>query len=147
MRPTVAERVLGARGLSAWDTPEASRPQRRDVYAPVPVTEDPLGPWKTLNAMLAENPPPAQHAVLLEQFSGLGVGPGLDVESQPPSVRLGLARAAVAGMTLLKEQFASGDWATIESHVEAIGARRPDLLPLYRALADAEAVLLGARAR
>jgi predicted short-subunit dehydrogenase-like oxidoreductase (DUF2520 family) len=40
-----------------------------------------------------------------------------------------------------------GDWATIDSHVEAIGARRPDLLPLYRALADAEAALLGARAR
>jgi predicted short-subunit dehydrogenase-like oxidoreductase (DUF2520 family) len=38
-----------------------------------------------------------------------------------------------------------GDWTTIESHLEAIGARRPDLLPLYRALADAEAALLGAR--
>jgi predicted short-subunit dehydrogenase-like oxidoreductase (DUF2520 family) len=40
-----------------------------------------------------------------------------------------------------------GDWETIESHVEAIGAKRPDLLPLYRALADAEAALLGAHAR
>lgn len=98
--------------LSAWDAPEASRPQRRDVYTPAPVTEDPLGPWKTLNAMLAENPPPEHHAVLLEQFRSLGVGPDLDVESQPPSVRQGLVRAAQAGMTLLKEQFASGDWAT-----------------------------------
>jgi predicted short-subunit dehydrogenase-like oxidoreductase (DUF2520 family) len=40
-----------------------------------------------------------------------------------------------------------GDWATIDSHIDAIGSRRPDLLPLYRALADAEAALLGARAR
>ncbi len=40
-----------------------------------------------------------------------------------------------------------GDWATIETHVDAIGERRPDLLPLYRALADAEAALLGTRAR
>ena len=37
------------------------------VYAPVPVTADPLGPWKTLNAMLAENPPPPQHALMLAQ--------------------------------------------------------------------------------
>jgi predicted short-subunit dehydrogenase-like oxidoreductase (DUF2520 family) len=40
-----------------------------------------------------------------------------------------------------------GDRATIESHLEAIGARRPELLPLYRALAEAEAALLGAPAR
>jgi predicted short-subunit dehydrogenase-like oxidoreductase (DUF2520 family) len=40
-----------------------------------------------------------------------------------------------------------GDWATVESNVEAIGARRPELVPLYRALADAEAALLGARTR
>jgi predicted short-subunit dehydrogenase-like oxidoreductase (DUF2520 family) len=38
-----------------------------------------------------------------------------------------------------------GDWDTIERHVEAIGARRPQLLALYRALADVEASLLGAR--
>ena len=38
-----------------------------------------------------------------------------------------------------------GDWTTIERHLEAIGARRPDLLPLYRALAETEAGLVGAR--
>jgi predicted short-subunit dehydrogenase-like oxidoreductase (DUF2520 family) len=38
-----------------------------------------------------------------------------------------------------------GDWTTIELHIEAIGERRPDLLPLYRALADTEAALLGVR--
>jgi predicted short-subunit dehydrogenase-like oxidoreductase (DUF2520 family) len=40
-----------------------------------------------------------------------------------------------------------GDWTTIESHLDAIGARRPELLRLYRALAEAEAALLGGPAR
>lgn len=40
-----------------------------------------------------------------------------------------------------------GDWKTLERHIEAIGARRPQLLPLYRALADIESALLGTRAR
>jgi predicted short-subunit dehydrogenase-like oxidoreductase (DUF2520 family) len=40
-----------------------------------------------------------------------------------------------------------GDWTTIERHVEAIGARRPELLPLYRALADTEAALLRMHSR
>ena len=52
------------------------RPTRRDVYAPSSRAEDPLGPWKTLNAMLAENPPPAHHALVLDQFARIGIGPG-----------------------------------------------------------------------
>jgi predicted short-subunit dehydrogenase-like oxidoreductase (DUF2520 family) len=40
-----------------------------------------------------------------------------------------------------------GDWETIERHAESIDARRPQLLALYRALAETEAALLGARAR
>jgi predicted short-subunit dehydrogenase-like oxidoreductase (DUF2520 family) len=39
-----------------------------------------------------------------------------------------------------------GDWETIDRHAEAIGARRPQLLALYRALAETEAALLGAQA-
>lgn len=99
--------------LSAWKAPAAGEPVPPDIYAPVPVAEDPLGPWKTLNAMLAENPPSSKHALVLEQFSGLGVGAGLDVEAQPEAVRQGLARAATVGMALLRDQFTSGDWATI----------------------------------
>jgi predicted short-subunit dehydrogenase-like oxidoreductase (DUF2520 family) len=37
------------------------------------------------------------------------------------------------------------DWETVERHAEAIAARRPRLLPLYRALAETEAALLGAK--
>jgi hypothetical protein len=98
--------------LSLWGTPKAA-PERRDVYAPAEPPADPLAPWKTLNAMLAENPPPARHAVVLSQFARVGIGPGLDVEAQPDDVRLGLTRAAAIGMGLLKQQFFSGDWATV----------------------------------
>jgi predicted short-subunit dehydrogenase-like oxidoreductase (DUF2520 family) len=38
-----------------------------------------------------------------------------------------------------------GDWETVERHLRVIAARRPQLLPLYQALADAEAALLAAR--
>jgi predicted short-subunit dehydrogenase-like oxidoreductase (DUF2520 family) len=41
--------------------------------------------------------------------------------------------------------FVREDWETVERHAETIGARRPQLLPLYRALAETEAALLGAK--
>ena len=99
--------------LSLWGKPGAQVPERRDVYAPGPGGQDPLGPWKTLNAMLAENPPPPHHAVVLGQFARIGIGPGLDVEAQPEAVKQGLTRAAMTGMGLLQQQFLSGDWATL----------------------------------
>jgi predicted short-subunit dehydrogenase-like oxidoreductase (DUF2520 family) len=40
-----------------------------------------------------------------------------------------------------------GDRETIERHLDALAARHPELVPMYRALADMEAALLGARAR
>lgn len=99
--------------LSLWGQPGAEVPERRDVLVPIEAAADPLGPWKTLNAMLAENPPPAHHAVLLRQFAGIGIGPGLDVEAQPAAVKKGLIRALGAGMRLLPAQFLSGEWATV----------------------------------
>jgi predicted short-subunit dehydrogenase-like oxidoreductase (DUF2520 family) len=32
---------------------------------------------------------------------------------------------------------ARGDWSTVEAHLEALELRAPDLVPLYRALAEA----------
>ena len=63
--------------------------------------------------MLAENPPPEHHAVVLGQFARIGIGPGLDVEAQPDVVKQGLTRAAMTGMGLLRQQFLSGEWATV----------------------------------
>jgi hypothetical protein len=89
----------------------ATVPERRDVLEPIDAARDRLGPWKTLNAMLAENPPPRHHEVLLKQFAEIGIGPGLDVEAQPEAVKQGLIRAAATGVPLLEQQLLSGDWA------------------------------------
>ena len=83
------------------------------MLEPIEPEQDPLGPFKTLNAMLEENPPPAEHALLLNQFARIGIGPGLDIEEQPDAVKQGLMRAELLGMGLLKQQFMSGDWANI----------------------------------
>jgi hypothetical protein len=99
--------------LSLWGKPGATVPERRDVYTPAEAAQDPLGPWKTLNAMLAENPPPPHHALVLNQFARIGIGPGLDVDAQPEVVKQGLTRAAMTGLGLLSQQFLSGEWATL----------------------------------
>ncbi|MYX32823.1 MULTISPECIES: DUF1254 domain-containing protein [unclassified Streptomyces] len=97
--------------LALFGESEPHVPESRDVLKPVTAKEDPLGPWKTLNAMLAENPPPAHHEVLLKQFAQIGVGPGLDIEAQPDAVKRSLVRAAAVGLPMLKQQTLSGDWA------------------------------------
>ena len=99
--------------LSQWGKADVVRAERRDVLVPIEPEQDPLGPFKTLNAMLEENPPPADHALLLNQFARIGIGPGLDIEAQPDAVKQGLMRAELLGMGLLKQQFMSGDWANI----------------------------------
>ncbi|UXY32250.1 DUF1254 domain-containing protein [Streptomyces sp. HUAS TT20] len=91
----------------------AHLPQRRDVLEPIDVAQDRLGPWKTLNAMLAENPPPRHHDVLLKQFAEIGIGPGLDVEAQPESVKQSLIRAAATAAPMLEQQLLSGEWAHV----------------------------------
>lgn len=64
------------------------------MLEPVDSARDPLGTWKTLNEMLAENPPAKHHELLLKQFAEIGVGPGLDVEARPEPVKQGLIAAA-----------------------------------------------------
>jgi hypothetical protein len=98
--------------LSLWGT-DREVPEQREVLQPIAPTKDPLGPWKTLNAMLAENPPPPEHAILLKQFATIGIGAGLDVDAQPDAVKENLGRALGAGMQLLKQHFLSGSWATV----------------------------------
>jgi hypothetical protein len=98
--------------LSLWGQPGATAPERRDVLKPTEVADDPLGPWKFLNALLVENPPPARHAMLFKQFGTVGIGPGLDPEAQPEVVKQNLLRAAGAGMQAVKQYFLSGDWAS-----------------------------------
>jgi hypothetical protein len=96
--------------LSLWGT-ESEVPERRDVMQPFDQKKDPLAPWKTLNAALAENPPPPKHEQLMKQFATIGIGPGLDVEEQDQVTKENLVRAAAAGMKLLNENLQSG-WST-----------------------------------
>ncbi|MEU2111744.1 DUF1254 domain-containing protein [Streptomyces sp. NPDC019507] len=91
----------------------ATLPERRDVPVPVDPAEDPLGRWKTLNAVLAENPLPKHHDVLLRQFAEIGIGPGLDVEAQPEPVKEGLIRAAATAVPMLEQQILSGQWGEL----------------------------------
>ncbi|MGY5036355.1 DUF1254 domain-containing protein [Streptomyces sp. 900116325] len=88
-------------------------PERRDVPVPVDPAQDPLGPWKTLNAVLAENPLPKHHDVLLRQFAEIGVGPGMDVEAQPEPVKESLIRAAATAVPMLEQQLLSGQWGEL----------------------------------
>ncbi|AKB28998.1 hypothetical protein MSSIT_2279 [Methanosarcina siciliae T4/M] len=100
--------------LSFWGKPEVKLPESRNVYKPAVAlagSNDPLGPWKTLNAMLAENSPATHHEVLLKQFETIGIGPGLDIEQQPEVVKRALQRVLGVGMSLLRQQFMSGVWA------------------------------------
>ena len=88
-------------------------PERRDVLRPFDQEKDPLAPWKTLNAMLAENPPSAEHELPMKQFATIGIGPGLDVEEQDEVTKKNLARTATVGRQLLDQSFNSG-WSTTQ---------------------------------
>ena len=73
---------------SACGEPTAKSPETRQrAEAKIQLTADPLGPGKTLNAMLKENPPPAERAILLKQFATIGIGPGLDVDAAADNVK------------------------------------------------------------
>jgi hypothetical protein len=50
---------------------------------------------------------------VLNQLARIGIGLGLDVESQPNAVTRGVVRAATIGLPLPRQQFLSGDWATV----------------------------------
>jgi predicted short-subunit dehydrogenase-like oxidoreductase (DUF2520 family) len=59
----------------------------------------------------------------------------------PPEALLPLMRRVIENDFELTGPAVRGDWETVEVHLEAIRERRPELEPLYRALADATAEL------
>ncbi len=87
--------------LSLWGKPDATLPERRDVWAPTDPTTDPLGDWKTMNRAMTEEPPEASQAPLLHYFAAVGLGPNQDVEAVDEATQRGLARAAQEGRSLL----------------------------------------------
>ena len=55
----------------------------------------------------------------------------------PPEAIVPLMARTIENGFDLTGPIARGDWATVEAHLAALEEREPDLVPLYRALADA----------
>jgi predicted short-subunit dehydrogenase-like oxidoreductase (DUF2520 family) len=71
----------------------------------------------------------------------------MEAAGAPPEALEPLMRRTIENGFQHTGPFVRSDWETVDGHTQAIAARRPQLLALYRALAETEAVLLGARAR
>ena len=85
-------------GKNAKGTPV---PESRDVWQPFDEAKDPLAHWKTMNRAMAEDPTDPRHALMIKNFAGIGVGPGLDVDKQDAATKRGLVRAAREGWRIL----------------------------------------------
>ncbi|HEY6607811.1 MAG TPA: DUF2520 domain-containing protein [Candidatus Limnocylindria bacterium] len=55
----------------------------------------------------------------------------------PPEAIVPLMRRTIENGFELTGPIARGDWSTVEAHLAALAERDPDLVPLYRALAEA----------
>ena len=61
----------------------------------------------------------------------------LDQVGAPPEAIVPLMTRTIENGFDLTGPIARGDWTTVEAHLEALAERDPDLVPLYRALAEA----------
>ena len=61
----------------------------------------------------------------------------LEESHAPPEALVPLMRRTIENGFVLTGPIARGDWSTVEAHLSALEERAPDLVPLYRALAEA----------
>ena len=61
----------------------------------------------------------------------------LEETGAPPEALVPLMQRTIENGFALTGPIARGDWSTVEAHLQALEARAPDLVPLYRALAEA----------
>jgi predicted short-subunit dehydrogenase-like oxidoreductase (DUF2520 family) len=61
----------------------------------------------------------------------------LEESSAPPEALITLMQRTIENGFALTGPIARGDWSTVEAHLRALEERAPDLVPLYRALAEA----------
>lgn len=61
----------------------------------------------------------------------------MEATGAPPEALVPLMERTIANGFALTGPIARGDWATVEAHLRALEERAPDLVPLYRALAEA----------
>jgi coniferyl-aldehyde dehydrogenase len=94
--------------LSAWQSGQ-SAPEVRDVLVPFAPTTS-LADFRTLNAAMLENPPPAGDEALLRQFAQVGLGPMATtaIDDLDAMTQRGLARALVDGPKLLAKVALTG---------------------------------------
>jgi len=71
----------------------------------------------------------------------------MEAVEAPPEALEPLMRTTIENGFRHTGPLVRGDRETIERHLDALAARHPELVPMYRALADMEAALLGARGR
>lgn len=81
-------------------------------------------------AAIASNYLVTLHGAAAEIFEEVGA---------PPDALRPLIQGVIDSGFELTGPIARGDWATVDRHFEAIGARKPKLEPLYRMLAEATA--------
>ena len=61
----------------------------------------------------------------------------LEESNAPPEALVPLMQRTIENGFALTGPIARGDWTTVEAHLRALEERAPDLVPLYRALAEA----------
>lgn len=61
----------------------------------------------------------------------------MDETGAPPEALVPLMRRTIENGFVLTGPIARGDWSTVEAHLRALEQRTPELVPLYRALAEA----------
>jgi predicted short-subunit dehydrogenase-like oxidoreductase (DUF2520 family) len=61
----------------------------------------------------------------------------LEESDAPPEALVPLMTRTIENGFVLTGPIARGDWSTVEAHLRALEERAPDLVPLYRALAEA----------
>jgi predicted short-subunit dehydrogenase-like oxidoreductase (DUF2520 family) len=61
----------------------------------------------------------------------------LEESQAPPEALVPLMTRTIENGFVLTGPIARGDWSTVEAHLRALEERAPDLVPLYRALAEA----------
>jgi predicted short-subunit dehydrogenase-like oxidoreductase (DUF2520 family) len=61
----------------------------------------------------------------------------LEESGAPPEALVPLMTRTIENGFVLTGPIARGDWSTVEAHLRALEERAPDLVPLYRALAQA----------
>jgi predicted short-subunit dehydrogenase-like oxidoreductase (DUF2520 family) len=60
----------------------------------------------------------------------------LEESDAPPEALVPLMQRTIENGFVLTGPIARGDWSTVEAHLRALEERAPDLVPLYRALAE-----------